>query len=274
VGTTLVPLDSIEAWVLSDWPVSCIAFNSLFSKHVSDEKGKMQTPSFCGLSYSVVHSFPEFVNLPPYDLGNGAPKALVERVQSTEEQVLSLGFVSQGTHIILKHNVNEPKLRRNLRLAGGIMVSVCILPLTHVENNILDSEHGGANSPRLVRFRRLIIAFQSSRYVDYGHLHVSIVDGRDKNVWPAVVVPQMLIKSLDQMFVCGGGDGFEQPFQATVLHFLNRPLRSLILGEVIFDGERGLQDELLSLNGGPDHHGLGFRGPRGRKLPLGMLEVC
>ena len=78
MGTTLTPLDSTEVWVLSDWPVSRVAFNPLLWKHVSDEKRERQTSSFRVLSYSMVHSFPEFVNLPPYDLENGAPKASVE----------------------------------------------------------------------------------------------------------------------------------------------------------------------------------------------------
>ena len=80
MGTTLVPLDSAEVWALSDWPVRRIAFNPLLSKNVSDEKRERQTPSFRVFSYSMVHSFPEFVNLPPYDLGNSAPKISVERI--------------------------------------------------------------------------------------------------------------------------------------------------------------------------------------------------
>jgi hypothetical protein len=89
------------------------------------------------------------------------------------------------------------------------MVTVCILPFTHVGDDVLDGEHGGAVNPRYVRIRRLMTTFQSSHYVGYGHLHVSIVDGKDKHIWPATVVPQMLIKSLDQTFLCGGGDGLE-----------------------------------------------------------------
>ena len=80
MGTTLVPLDSAELWALSDWPVRRIAFNPLLSKNVSDEKRERQTPCFRVFSYSMVHSFLEFVNLPPYDLGNGALKASVERI--------------------------------------------------------------------------------------------------------------------------------------------------------------------------------------------------
>jgi hypothetical protein len=78
VGTTLISLDMPELWMLNDWPVRRIAFNPLLSKHMSDEKREKQTPCFCGLSYLVVHSFPEFINLPPYDLVNGAQKTLVE----------------------------------------------------------------------------------------------------------------------------------------------------------------------------------------------------
>jgi hypothetical protein len=78
VGTTLVPLDATEVWALSDCPVRSIAFNPLLSQYVIDEKRERQTPSLCVLGYSMVHSFLEFVNLSPYDLGNGAPEASVE----------------------------------------------------------------------------------------------------------------------------------------------------------------------------------------------------
>jgi hypothetical protein len=93
-------------------------------------------------------------------------------------------------------------------------------------------------------------ALQNSRYVGYGQLHVSIVDGRDKNIWPIAIVPQVLIKGPDQTFVCSGGEGLEQPLQTPSLQLLDRPLCSFILGEFVFDGKRSLQDELLALNRG------------------------
>jgi hypothetical protein len=80
VGTTLVPQDSVEAWVLSDWLVSRIAFNPLLSKHMSDENRERQTLSSGRLDNSVVHSLPEFIYLPPNNIGNGAPKTSVERL--------------------------------------------------------------------------------------------------------------------------------------------------------------------------------------------------
>jgi hypothetical protein len=80
VGTTLVPLDAAEVWALSDWPVRSIAFNPLLSQYVSDEKRERQTPSLRVLGHSMVHSFLEFGNLAPYDLGNGALEASMERV--------------------------------------------------------------------------------------------------------------------------------------------------------------------------------------------------
>jgi hypothetical protein len=58
-----------------------------------------------------------------------------------------------------------------------------------------------------------------------------------KNVWPAALVPQMLIKSSDQTLVCSGGDGLEQSLQTLTLQFLDRPTCSIILGEFVFDGE-------------------------------------
>jgi hypothetical protein len=74
---------------------------------------------------------------------------------------------------------------------------ICILPLTHVGDDVLDGEQGRAINPRYARLRRLMTAFQSSCYVDYGHLHISTVNGRDKNAWLAGLIPQMLIKCLD-----------------------------------------------------------------------------
>jgi hypothetical protein len=90
-------------------------------------------------------------------------------------------------------------------------VLVYILPLTHVRDDVLEGEHGGAVNPRNVRLGRLVTALQNNHYIGYGHLHVSAVDGRDKNVWPAEIIPQMLVKSTDQMFVRGGGDKLELP---------------------------------------------------------------
>jgi hypothetical protein len=188
VGTTLVPLDAAEVWALSDPPICSIAFNSLLSQYVSDEKKERQTPSPRVLSHSMVHSFPEFVNLSPYDLGNGAPKASVERIEGTEENVPHLCLVPQRTHVPIKHHANEPKTLRNLRFAGCISVLVCILPLTHVRDNVLKGEHGGAIYLRYIRLRRLVTALQNGRYIGYGHLYVSAVDGRDKNIWLATIV--------------------------------------------------------------------------------------
>jgi hypothetical protein len=76
-------------------------------------------------------------------------------------------------------------------------VLVCILLLTHVGNDILECEHRGAFKPRNVRLRRLMAALQNSRYIGYGHLHFDAVNEREKDVWPAALVPQMLIKCSD-----------------------------------------------------------------------------
>jgi hypothetical protein len=162
VGTTLVPLDAAEVWALSDRPVCSIAFNPLLSQYVSDEKRERQTPSPRVLSHSMVHSFPEFANLSPYDLGNGAPKASMERIEGTEENVLPLCLVPQRTYVPIKHHANEPKIPRNLRFAGCIPILVCLLPLTHVGDDVLEGEHGGAIYPRYIRLRRLMTALQKA----------------------------------------------------------------------------------------------------------------
>jgi hypothetical protein len=96
VGTTLVPLDASEVWGLSDRPVHSIAFNPFLSQYMSDEKRERQTPCPRVLSHLMVHSFPEFINLSPYDLGNGAPKTSMERIEGTEENVPPLCLVSQS----------------------------------------------------------------------------------------------------------------------------------------------------------------------------------
>jgi hypothetical protein len=152
---------------------------------------------------------PEFIYLLPNDLGNGAPKALVERIQGTKKHVPSLCLVSQGTHVPTLHNIHKPVLGRYLCLAGGIPVPICILPLTHVGDDVFYSEHGGAVNPWFVCFRWLTVAFQNSYYVSYGHLDVLIVNGRNKDMWLVAVVLQIFIKRPDQIFICGGGDRFE-----------------------------------------------------------------
>jgi hypothetical protein len=85
MGTTLVPLDLAEAWMLNDWPICRIAFNALLSEHVSDKRWEWQSPCSCRLSNSVVHPLPEFMNLPPDDIENRAPIALVEQIQGTKK---------------------------------------------------------------------------------------------------------------------------------------------------------------------------------------------
>jgi hypothetical protein len=80
MGQTLVPLNAAKIWALSDWPICRIAFNPFLSQNVSDEKRKRQTPGLRVLSPLMVHSFLEFLNLLPYDLGNGAPETSMERI--------------------------------------------------------------------------------------------------------------------------------------------------------------------------------------------------
>jgi hypothetical protein len=136
-------------------------------------------------------------------------------------------------------------------------MTVYILPLTHVRNDILEGEHGGALKPRDVRLGRLMVALQNSRYISYGHLHFSSVDGRDKNIRLVAIITQMLVKSSDQAFVCSGGDGLEKPLQTPVLQLLNRLTCSFIIGELLFNGKGVLQNELTALNGRSGYDGSG-----------------
>jgi hypothetical protein len=168
VGTTLVPLDAAEVWALNDWPICSIAFNPFLSQNMSDEKRERQTPSPRVLSHSMVHAFLEFVNLSPYDLENGAPKASVECIEGTKENVPPLCLVPQRTHVPIKHHVNEPKIPRNLRFASYVPMLVCILPLTHVGDDVLEGEHGGAINPRYIRLRGLMAAFQGGWVCAFG----------------------------------------------------------------------------------------------------------
>jgi hypothetical protein len=94
VGQTLVPLDAAEVWALSDWPIYSVAFNPFLSQNVSDKKRERQTPGLRVLSCLMVHSFPEFLTLSPYDLRNGAPETSMECIEGTEEQVPPLCLMS------------------------------------------------------------------------------------------------------------------------------------------------------------------------------------
>jgi hypothetical protein len=121
--------------------------------------------------------------------------------------------VSQRTHISVQHHVNKEKIPRNLRLVGYIPTIISILSLTHIRNDVLECEHGGALKLGDVRLGRLVAALQHSRYIGYGHLHFSSVNGREKYVRLVIVNPQMSVKFCDQPLVCSGGDGFEKLFK-------------------------------------------------------------
>jgi hypothetical protein len=80
VGQTLAPLDAVEIWALNDRPVCGTAFNPFLSQYVSDKKRERQTPSLRVLCRPMVHSVPEFLNLSPYDLGNGGLETSMEHI--------------------------------------------------------------------------------------------------------------------------------------------------------------------------------------------------
>jgi hypothetical protein len=141
----------------------------------------------------------------------------MERVEGTEKHVPPLCLVSQRTHVPVKHHVNEPHIRRNLRLACYVSVLICILSLTHVGDDVLNGEHERAVYPRYFRLQRLVTAFQNCRCIGYGHFDIDAVNGREKDTWPAALVPQMLTKCLDQTLVCSGGNDFEKPLQTPML---------------------------------------------------------
>jgi hypothetical protein len=92
-------------------PSSWCAFDPFLSQNVSDEKRERQTPGLRVLSHPMVHSFPEFLNLTPNDLQNGAPETFMERIEGTEEQVPPLCLVSQRTHVPIQHHINEKKIQ-------------------------------------------------------------------------------------------------------------------------------------------------------------------
>jgi hypothetical protein len=100
---------------------------------------------------------------------------------------------------------------------------------------------------------------QYNRYIGYGHLHFSSVNGREKYDRLVAINPQMLVKFFDQALVSSGGDGLEKPLQTPALQFFNRPTCSFVVGELLFDGKGVLQQELTALNGRPGNNGMGPR---------------
>jgi hypothetical protein len=107
MGKTLAPLDRAKVWALSDRPVSRIASNPFLPQNMSDKKRERQAPGLRVFCSPVVHSIPKLLNLPPYDLGNGALETSMERIQSAEEQIPPLCLVPQRTHVPIKHHVYE-----------------------------------------------------------------------------------------------------------------------------------------------------------------------
>jgi hypothetical protein len=117
-----------------------------------------------------------------------------------------------------------------------------------------------------------VAALQHGRYIGYGHLYFSSVDGRDKNVWLVAVITQMHIKLFDQALICSGGDGLKKPLQTLVLQLLNYPTCSFIIGELLF--EKVFSNKSLRLSMG--RLATMPRVPEDREddpWPLGILEV-
>jgi hypothetical protein len=100
-------------------------------------------------------------------------------------------------------------------------------------------------------------AFQHSRYISYGHLYFSSVNGREKSIRQVTINPQMSVKFSDQPLVCCGGDRFEKPLQTLALQFLYHPTCGFVVGELLFDGKCVLQQELPALHGWPSYSGMG-----------------
>jgi hypothetical protein len=71
---------------------------------------------------------------------------------------------------------------------------ICKLPLTHIDNDVLRSEHGVAGYPLIFYLGLLNIALQGRSYVSDSHLDVSVIKGRGKNIRPITVICQILIK--------------------------------------------------------------------------------
>jgi hypothetical protein len=53
---------------------------------------------------------------------------------------------------------------------------------------------------------------QNSRYINYGHLYFSSVNGGEKYIRLVTLTTQMIVKFSDQALVSSGGDGLEKPF--------------------------------------------------------------
>jgi hypothetical protein len=96
-------------------------------------------------------------------------------------------------------------------------VTICKFPFTHIQDNVLNSEHGGTGYPLVICLGLLCTALQGRSYISYGHLDISIIDGGCENVWPVAVIFQIFIKRPDQTFVGNGYNWLEQPLQASAL---------------------------------------------------------
>jgi hypothetical protein len=163
---------------------------------------------------------------------------------------------------------------RNLHLAGYIPAIIGVLPLIHIENDVLECEHGGALNPGDVRLRRLMAALQHNRFISDGHLHFSSVNGREKGVRLVTVNSQMSVKLSDQPLVCSGGDGFESLFKpwhfnSSTAQLVASLLENTSLMAKVFSNKsfRLSMDGLATLAWDPEDRD---DEPR----PLGMMEVC
>jgi hypothetical protein len=93
----------------------------------------------------------------------------------------------------LQDKIHKPELWRRLGLVGAVSVLVGVSSLIHIFNNVCSSERGGTNFPLIFRLGALIMALKNSDDVHSGHLNIDVVNGRGKDVWPIVVISEMLV---------------------------------------------------------------------------------
>jgi hypothetical protein len=102
-----------------------------------------------------------------------------------------------------------------------------------------------------------IIAVEGDNNIKSCHLNLLPLNSGEQDTPSIAICEEVRIKLDNHLYVCRGGDGFEQLPQPMVFEFLDRPLGRFKIFEVAVDVKFGLKNDVPLLTSGMGGLGTG-----------------